>query len=792
MFGKSAGTAVELSAVEAGTGGFVINGVSAGDLSGNSVSNAGDVNGDGLDDLIVGAWGDDPNGSGSGASFVVFGKSDGTAVELSDVEAGTGGFVINGVSAGDGSGISVSNAGDVNGDGQDDLIVSAHFDDPNGVDSGASFVVFGNINPVRLDPASDTGASSTDNITSDTTPTIIFGLEAGAAVEIDWDDGNGFVRAGTGTSAIQQVTIPSPYGIEGDHTIQVRATDLAGNVSVETLTITINFPWTEGPDIIDFSAAATPQNIFGLGGNDILTGGSAGDTIMGDAGDDTVYGRGGNDALFGGSGNDFLIGGAGGDALDGGTGQDRAQYHQAGPGLRADIGFSNLNTGEAKGDTYTGIEDLFGSSFNDILGGDNAANVLSGYGGNDTIYARGGADILNGGDGDDFLYGDGGNDILSGHAGRDRLDGGSGTDLASYLTAASGILADIAFIGSNSGDAASDQFISIENLEGTNHDDSLRGDSNANAVWGHGGNDTIYGRGGNDALSGGNGDDFLIGGAGGDALDGGFGQDRAQYHQASSGLHADLAATQVNTGEAAGDIYTGIEDLFGSKFNDILAGNDLANVVSGYDGDDILFGRGGADRLNGGAGDDVLIGGAGVDAYNGGAGTDRVQYQEFSTGLRVDLQNPAANTGAATGETFFSIEDLVGSSGNDFVLGNAQANRLHGFDGVDRVFGRAGNDTLFGGNGNDILNGGADNDILVGGQGADTFAFDGANFGSDRIADFTPGETIDLTFYTGLTFADLTIADVAGRAEISFASGDIVLTGIQAANVISAWFDFAP
>jgi hypothetical protein len=139
VFGKTDGSAVELSAVEAGTGGFVINGVSTNDRSGVSVSSAGDVNGDGLADLIVGAL----NGDRSGASFVVFGKTDGEALALSAVEAGTGGFVINGVSGNDNSGRSVSSAGDVNGDGLADLIVGAYRDDPNGGNSGASFVVFG-------------------------------------------------------------------------------------------------------------------------------------------------------------------------------------------------------------------------------------------------------------------------------------------------------------------------------------------------------------------------------------------------------------------------------------------------------------------------------------------------------------------------------------------------------------------------------------------------------------------------------------------------------------------------
>ena len=142
-------TTVELSAVEFGNGGFAIHGVSANDRAGISVSSAGDVNGDGLDDLIVGAFLDDPNGDysdNSGAAFVVYGKTDGVAVELSAVEAGTGGFAIHGVSAGDFAGSSVSSAGDVNGDGLDDLIVGAPYDDPNGDiydNSGAAFVVYG-------------------------------------------------------------------------------------------------------------------------------------------------------------------------------------------------------------------------------------------------------------------------------------------------------------------------------------------------------------------------------------------------------------------------------------------------------------------------------------------------------------------------------------------------------------------------------------------------------------------------------------------------------------------------
>jgi hypothetical protein len=153
VFGKEDGAAVELSAVQAGPGrivdvprGFAIHGRTAFDSSGSSVSGAGDVNGDGLADLLVGAYGADPGGRGyAGETCVVFGKSGGEAVELSDVQAGLGGFAIRGVAAGDESGWSVSGAGDVDGDGlADDLVIASGLADARyPCHSGAAYVVFG-------------------------------------------------------------------------------------------------------------------------------------------------------------------------------------------------------------------------------------------------------------------------------------------------------------------------------------------------------------------------------------------------------------------------------------------------------------------------------------------------------------------------------------------------------------------------------------------------------------------------------------------------------------------------
>ena len=127
-----------------GTNGFVVNGKDEGDLAGHSVSKAGDVNNDGLQDLLIGALYADTNGTDSGEAYLIFGKkTDYTAsLNLSSLD-GLNGFVINGVEAGDASGAFVSSAGDVNGDSFDDLLIGAPYADPNGEASGESYVIFG-------------------------------------------------------------------------------------------------------------------------------------------------------------------------------------------------------------------------------------------------------------------------------------------------------------------------------------------------------------------------------------------------------------------------------------------------------------------------------------------------------------------------------------------------------------------------------------------------------------------------------------------------------------------------
>ena len=149
VFGRTSSTAVDLASP--GRWGFRIDGIDAGDLLGRSVSGAGDVNGDGLADLIVGAYGADPGGDpAAGESYVVFGKADSRAVDLANL--GSGGFRIDGIDPIDCAGFSVSGAGDVNGDGLADLIVGADRAGPFGPSfEGESYVVFGKASSTPVD-----------------------------------------------------------------------------------------------------------------------------------------------------------------------------------------------------------------------------------------------------------------------------------------------------------------------------------------------------------------------------------------------------------------------------------------------------------------------------------------------------------------------------------------------------------------------------------------------------------------------------------------------------------------
>ncbi len=280
--------------------------------------------------------------------------------------------------------------------------------------------------------------------------------------------------------------------------------------------------------------------------------------------------------------------------------------------------------------------------------GTSGDDTLIGTASNDVIIGGGGADHINGLGGNDTICGDAGNDVLSGGPGNDGLEGGAGVDTASYTTAGAPVTASLTSHKA-SGAAGSDTFTAVENLSGSPFSDTLVGNAGANTIRGgngtdrlsgDAGNDTLTGDAGNDELSGGPGNDQLSGSAGNDALigrgggdryQGGIGIDTVSFAASGSALRADLT-TRTATGEG-GDQLTAVENLIGSRFNDLLTGNTRANTLNGGNGNDRLSGRAGKDLLVGKAGNDTLNGGINTDTCSGGVGTDTATRCETTAAI---------------------------------------------------------------------------------------------------------------------------------------------------------------
>lgn len=167
----------------------------------------------------------------------------------------------------------------------------------------------------------------------------------------------------------------------------------------------------------------------------------------------------------------------------------------------------------------------------------------------------------------------------------------------------------LAAAGNYSSDTGTFQLTATSNAKPpvTSNDRVVKGTSGNDTLVGGNGGVVIYGYAGNDSLTGGKGNDVLLGGAGRDRLVGGAGSDTASYADAKAGVVANLANRAVNTNDAAGDSYSSIENLIGSRYNDSLTGNAYANVLRGGTGRDRLEGGGGKDTLEGGSGADLFV-----------------------------------------------------------------------------------------------------------------------------------------------------------------------------------------
>jgi hypothetical protein len=335
VFGTDApfSASIDLAALD-GTDGFRMEG-GAYSYAANSVSSAGDINGDGFADLIVGAFNGEPGGlEEAGFSHVVFGHAGGfDAVLELEVLDGTNGFTLDGRAAGQDSGFSAASAGDVNGDGFDDLIIGA----PGTYDAVLGYV----------------GAAY-----------VMFGGKTGFAAHVSLADLSG----------------DAGFRIDGadDHAQAGFVVTSAGDVNGDGLDdLMVTAPFTDG----GYSGAAyvvlgrlpdAAVHRSGTIASQTLVGGDFDDGLKGRAGDDVLWGHDGKDRVAGGTGDDTLIGASGKDALQGGGGNDVFLYQA--------LGDSDLANRDTIKDLAAGdLIDLSAIDANGTKAGDQAFHLVSAF-----------------------------------------------------------------------------------------------------------------------------------------------------------------------------------------------------------------------------------------------------------------------------------------------------------------------------------------------------------------------------------------------------------------------------
>lgn len=317
--------------------------------------------------------------------------------------------------------------------------------------------------------------------------------------------------------------------------------------------------------------------------------------------------------------------------------------------------------------------------------------------------------------------------------------------------------------------------------KGTPLADKLIGTAGADELLGLAGNDTLYGRKGDDTLRGGDGNDKLFGEAGADRLFGEAGKDTL-------------------------DGGTGNDTLDAGEGNDRLYGGAGRDVLKGGEGNDQLYGGDGADILDGGAGNDLLMGGGGVNAYRGGDGTDTVSYADIeSEGVIIDLNVNPGPLGAAAGDTYSSIETLIGTRFDDVIRGFA-GGTVYGGLGDDNLTSSSTGGTLDGGGGDDTLTDGSNaavtRFVLRWGEGTDDIA--GFDVGQDKLVidgdAFGLGPTLEFGEFVagaGLTTATAAAAqlvfDTTSRTlyfDGDGTGGDFLPVAIATLGVVVSGTDF--
>ncbi|MBA4802329.1 MAG: hypothetical protein H2040_10745 [Euryhalocaulis sp.] len=565
------------------------------------------------------------------------------------------------------------------------------------------------------------------------------------------------------------------------------------------------------------------------------TGNLDGNQFVGSANNDLLQGGAGDDSILAGDGDDYVFGSDGADFLNGQGGFNGLSYAASASAVDVRLWRGGEQTGgDAEGDVIRNFDLVIGSSFNDVLQGDNGMDVtLDGLGGDDLLTGYDGNDNLYGGAGDDRIVGRLGDDFIEGGAGADNINGGGGSDTVSYASSSAAV--DVRLFRATTqtgGDAEGDLLRNVENIIGSDFNDVLQGDNGIDSVLeGGAGNDALRTYDGNDVLNGGDGNDSLRGGAGDDSFIGGDGNDQVVFTGNRADYTIDFEAGTITDNNAAdgddgSDTFTDIETLVfadqtvntgdgpvATEGDDHLVGDESDDVIDGLGGDDFINGNAGNDTLSGGAGDDVIVGrngddlisgGAGADILKGDHGFDTVDYSDSDEAVDVRLYRGNQLGGDAEGDILRTMEGVIGSEFDDLIRGDdgkdvrldgrGGDDYLVGYDGDDTLYGGDGEDRLIGDEGNDFLQGGAGSDIINGRDGVDTADYSNSSAGVDvrlwrggeQVGGDAEGDLVrNVENITGSEFNDTIHGDNGLDSVLEGLGGDDVLVGFDGNDTLS-------
>jgi len=222
--------------------------------------------------------------------------------------------------------------------------------------------------------------------------------------------------------------------------VQVHGADGSLAVSIDHIGLSIGelIPIMTSAD--PFSALLSGNDLLSINSNDPsysgeLQGGAGNDVLIGGAGNDGLFGGQGNDVIFGMGGADEIVADAGNDTIDGGSGEDALVFNSVQSPITVNLQAGFAVSAETGRDQLKNIEDVIGGDGNDVITGNDAANVLFGGLGDDIVRGGGGNDTILGSPGNDKLYGGAGADTIWADGGNDTIYGGAGNDVFKFFGA---------------------------------------------------------------------------------------------------------------------------------------------------------------------------------------------------------------------------------------------------------------------------------------------------------------------------------------------------------------------